>query len=412
MKARKLLINLSVFLFSGFVIVYIIIQLISGLTMDVGFEYALKQSEDDTLEKSCYLMRNETVLYATGTGVTNYSVSEAQKIGARQLIATVYSDEEGMNVQNQIQKINEKIKILEASAIDTSYLTSDISKIDGNIRNSILQMQKKICENDLSFVYQYTEDLLIHYNKRQLVTSNTENFSKEIQELQSLRSSLTATLQNPLCTVYSQGSGYFSTLLDGLESAFSPVFLDSLTVDSFHQMIQQEREIYDETAIGKVITDFTWYALCEVTKSEARDLVEGEKYPVTFLYSSNKKIEAVLHRIVEQTDSDTVVLVFLIEEVPQNFDYTRKQTIKIVKDTVEGISFSRSSLRYVDGIPGVYVIDGNRVGFRRVDIHYQSNALYYSVDHEGASLDGIKFLAQYDRVITEGKDLYIGKILD
>ena len=107
-----------------------------------------------------------------------------------------------------------------------------------------------------------------------------------------------------------------------------------------------------------------------------------------------------------------MILVFLIEEVPQDFDYTRQQTIKIVRKSVGGIAFSQSALRLIDGVQGVFVVAGNTVEFRRVDIIYSSDSLYFSREKERTDEDAKEYLSRFDRVITEGKDLYIGKILD
>lgn len=412
MKAKKLLINLTVFLISGFVIFYIIIQLVSNLSRDVSFQHASLLDVEDTLEKTCYLVRNESVLYADQTGVTTYSVSESQKVGSDQLIATVFSDSRGVDIQKQIQDIDEKIAILERSSVDTSYLTSDISKIDGKIHNSLVKLHLAVVQNKIGLSEQHQEELLINFNKRRVITSNDEGFESQIQALKNEKESLTASLQNPLCSVHTQKSGYFSTLLDGYETKFTPEVLKDLTVDSYHELIAQTPNEKDSNAIGKVITDFDWHTLCEVSSAEAERFVVGKNYNLTFLYSSGQQISSRLERKISQTDTDAVVLVFVVEEVPQDFDYTRKQTVRIVMDTTKGLAFPLSALRIVDGVQGVYIIDGNSVGFRKVDIVYASGSQYYSREKKNGDQDAKSYLGRYDRVITEGKDLYVGKILD
>jgi len=412
MKAKKLLINLSVFILSAFIIVYIIIQLISGLTTDVSFEYASAMTVQDTLEKTGYLVRNETVLFANETGVVNYSVSESQKMGSGQLIATVYENSQGVELQNKIREIDEKIAILERSAVDTSYLTSDVSKIDEKIYDSLVHIRSSMEENRISLTSQYLEEILVNFNKRQIITNTADHFAEQIQTLKDQKASLMSTLHDPICTVSSPASGYFSTLLDGYESNFTPADVASLTVDSFQQLIKKEPKDFGEHAVGKIITDFDWYTLCEASSAEAEGLNVGKKYPITYLYSSGQQIDATLQKKVTQTNSDSVILVFLIEEVPQDFDYTRQQTIKIVRKSVGGIAFSQSALRLIDGVQGVFVVAGNTVEFRRVDIIYSSDSLYFSREKERTDEDAKEYLSRFDRVITEGKDLYIGKILD
>ncbi len=412
MKAKRMLTSFAVFFLSSFIIVYIIVQLVSTLTTDVAYEYASLTKVESALEKNAYLVRNETVLYSDSEGILTYSVSESEKLGKGQLVATAFADTKGVDIQNQIQQIDAKISVLQRSRVDASYLTSDVSKIDNSIYSSLCGLRSAVLNDDIYLTTKEKEKLLISLNKRHLIISSEANYDEKLNELQKQKNDLMASLQNPLCSVYSSASGYFSTLLDGYETVFTPECLDNMNLDSFHQLIQKPKVEYSPMAVGKIVTDFSWHALCEVTSREAEDFVVGKTYPLTFLYSSGSQLNAVLQRKITQTDSDSVVFVFLINEVPGDFDYTRQQSVKIVKETHEGIEFSQSALRLVNGEQGVYVIAGNSVEFRKVDILYAGDSKYYSREFKTTDEEYRMYLNRFDRVITEGKDLYVGKILD
>ncbi len=412
MKAKKLLLSLAVFLLSAFVIVYIIVQLVSGLTTDVSYQYTTFTNVDNYIEKTGYIVRNETVIFAEKEGVLTYSAKESQKLGSNQPIATVFESNQGVDLQNKINKLDEKIALLERCAVDSSYLTSDVSKIDAKIYDSLIKSKYGVLNDNIALTSQYKEDLLISFNKRKLITANAEDFREQIETLQAERATLTASFQSPLCSVYCPTPGYFSTLLDGFETLYQPSVVEDLTVDSYHRLIEQNKVEYSKLAIGKIVTDFHWYTLCEVSNEEAKDFVEGRTYQLSYLYSSGQYIEATLQKIVRQTDTDQTVFVFLIEQIPTDFDYTRKQTVRIVKDRVQGIAFPRSALRLLDGVQGVYVVAGNSVAFRKVDIMQSSDSLFISREPDATAEDAKEYLSRFDRVITEGKNLYVGKILD
>lgn len=412
MKAKDILGGIVFFILAIFAIVYLMIQMISGLTSDVTFEFASFQSFEKTLEKTAYLVRSEEVLFSEGSGILSYNVSESQKVGSGQLVATVYSNTQGIDIQNKIDEIDTKLAILNRSSVDTGYLTSDISKIDEKIGISVSDCRISTETNDLSLIQKYKEDLLINMNKRDLVTSGKGDFSEQIASLQAERDQLTSTLQNPISSVYSGKTGYFSTLLDGYESAFKPEFLDKMTISDFDTMINTEQVQYPESAIGKLITDFDWHTLCEVTATEAETMNVGHEYDVTYLYSACQKLSAILERKVVQTDSDRVILIFRMEEVPAGFDYTRCQSIRIILESKSGISFPSSALRVVDGKQGVYVVAGNVVKFKQVDIIDSSNSKFLSKEPDEKTENPSSYLTKFDRVITGGKDLYVGKILD
>lgn len=422
MKAKKILIGLGTFLLSVFVIVYIMVQLVSSLVTDVSFEYALAEKKVDVLESTAYLIRNERVLYAESAGVTTYFVSESQKIGSNQIIATVYSSGHGVDLQNDLTRLNEQIEILENSAVDTTRLTTDVSKIDNKIYQDLIEVKRLALSGNLGLAHTYKKQIQTNFNKRRLITASENDYSAKIQTLIQKKNQLTATLQDPLCTVYAETPGYFSTLLDGYETVFTPEVLNGLTVDGFNALITRPKAASDPLAIGKVVTDFEWYILCAVDKAEAADLRAGRSYDLSLFYSASASLDGVLQKKIEQTDTDTVILQFLIEKVPQDFDYTRQQAIKIAKRTYSGLRVPRGALRIIDGQMGVYVLNGNTVKFKKIDVVFSTDSEYLSreftsvyqstEEYKESGKNAKEYLSRYDQIITEGKDLYVGKILD
>ena len=409
MNAKRLLGNLAVFLLSAFIIVYIVIQLVSNLTVEVEFEFAEKTTLSETIEKEAYLVRNETVLHSGADGIVTYFVKESEKVAANEIIANVYHSSEAVTIQNRIREIDSKLDILQKSAVDTGYLTSDVSKINSKIYNSLVQMKLALANHRVSLTSQYKEELLVNFNKRQLITNNKKSFSDRIEELQAEKASLTDDLQNPLSSVVTEKAGYFSTLLDGYESVFTVPRIQSLTVDSFHEMLQEPPKDYGQDAIGKIITDFDWYTLSEMSKEEASLFTVGKSYSLVFLGATRDTIQATLHRVISQTDTDRVVLVFLIEEIPTDFDYTRHQNIRISYREYTGLSVPKGALRIVNGTEGVYVLSGNQVEFKKTEIIHTGESLYICTP---ADWQHREFLALHDRIIVSGKDLYVGKIVD
>ncbi len=412
MNAKRLLTNLAVFLLSAFIIVYIIIQLVSNLSTDVEYVYAGFATADKTLEKECYILRNESVLFSETQGIVTYAVRESEKVSAKQMIANVYSTSEGVDLQNRIREIDAKLEILEKSAVDTSYLTSDVSKVDTKIYNTLVQMRSALENRRVSITSQYKEELLIHFNKRQLITNNALTFEERIAALQAENAELTSTLQNPLATVFTESPGYFSTLLDGYEEIFTVDELKNLTVDSFHELLQKKPQSYQRSAIGKIVTDFDWYILCEVSREEAESYDVDRWYSLSFLSAAKDTIQGNLEKKVTQTDSERVILVFRMEKVPSDFDYTRRQSVRISQIDYTGLSIPKSALRILDGEKGVFILSGNQVKFKKVEILYAGDLQYICKSFPEADWQHNDYLALHDRVITSGKDLYVGKIVD
>ena len=63
----------------------------------------------------------------------------------------------------------------------------------------------------------------------------------------------------------------------------------------------------------------------------------------------------LLSKVITQTDTEDIVLIFSTKTIPADLNFTRRQTVNVVKESFEGIRISASSVRVLDGVRGVYV---------------------------------------------------------
>ena len=223
-----------------------------------------------------------------------------------------------------------------------------------------------------------------------------------------------------------------------------------MTTDDFEKMINSEPDTESiSKASGKIIKNFKWRVLCKRTKREAEELIEGTEYPVIFPYSYNTEIDMTLEKIITETDGNTAVMVFSSSYMPQDFNYARKQEIEVVKQRYTGLRVKKTAMRFIEGdirsaaeieeaekntIPlseealakikgphkGVFVLDGNVISFKYAE-EICDLGDYYIIDAGKDSYldrDGSEKVSQYERlslydqVVVEGKDLYVGKIIE
>ena len=85
----------------------------------------------------------------------------------------------------------------------------------------------------------------------------------------------------------------------------------------------------------------------------------------------------------------------------------RIEKIEIITDEYEGFKISNSSIRTVDGQQGVYIVRGNLMGFRKIKIIYTTDD--YSIVTNPDNNSG--YIKLYDKVVTEGVDLYDNKLI-
>ncbi len=353
-----------------------------------------------------YLFRTQSLVSAKEQGSVSYLAEDGEKVGAGQSIANVYQVTDGA-VTAQIEQLDEQIAILKESAL--SGITADTTTVD----RKISQLQQSIRKSTDSGNYEYAQtlerELQVQLNRRALILAQKKNYSDEIFFLMSERAKLTESLGAYREVIAADTASYFFRGTDGYESLFSADTVSSLTVSSFLGLTEAQ-PAPSANAIGTLVSDCTWYVALPVDRAAAAMYTVKAKYNVTFPHNDDTTLSMALSRILSESGSDTSVLIFETDLLPAGFSYDRSQPVKIEQSEISGIRIPASALRVIDGETGVYIQYGTAVRFKKVEILRDENGAYLVADlSEGKASS--PYLRPNDSVITQGKDLYDGKII-
>ena len=187
-----------------------------------------------------------------------------------------------------------------------------------------------------------------------------------------------------------------------------------MTLDEYYKTVESDPVDHTNSlAVGKLINSPEWYVLSEISADQLKKFTEGNTYPLTFPYNSDVVIKMKLERIIRENSSESVVLVFKTNTMPDNFNYLRKQSVQIVEESYTGYKVPANALRVVDGVKGVYILSGNTVKFKEVEVLVELNG-YFIVKEQPTYLEDENYnkkLGLYDVIIISGKNLYDGKIV-
>ena len=103
-------------------------------------------------------------------------------------------------------------------------------------------------------------------------------------------------------------------------------------------------------------------------------------------------------------------MIFECNQLPENFSLERCQNADVELSSVDGIYVPHSSIARVDGIRGVYVLRGSVVYFRKIDIIYNGSD-YCLVAENGEGEGDYKYLENNELIITNGKNLFDGRVM-
>ena len=418
--------NVALLLLMMFLVIYAFFQILPTFTQNITTETALLVSVYDTCKTTGYIFRSEQLVEKSTGGVTVTLVKDGERVSKGQIFANVYSDSSSAGLQEQINAIDRKIDILSKSVVDTDLYVTDITKTDQAIDKDFDTLFSMVSAGDLSDVLTIEKSLLVYMNKKTLITNMNNGYHSEIASLQNERNALQSRIRSVSKSLYAASSGYYYGDVDGYENVFTPDKLNDLTLASFRELTSHEAEtsLSSHTA-GKIVTDFVWHLVCEADKYSAAGFTVGSYYKIRFPSFSEEMVTMKLVNAVSVTSDDTALLVFRGNTAPENFPYLRTQEADIIGQSHTGLAVSKKAVRIVDGQKGVYILDGDIVRFRLIEILFEEEDSYIvapekpvpdeadanTEDVEISDRPAYKYLSLYDNVIVGGKDLFDGKIL-
>ncbi len=406
---RQVLLYVLTSLLSLGVILYIGYHLFYGLTQKVETAPASPETIRSSLAAEMYLFREETVLLSrTESGSVIAAVADGTRVGVGDTVAQRY-DVSSPNVVLAIAEVDEQIRVLTAMRENTLSVRDTVS-IDREIYEIMQNIAADGRAGNGQGAVSYRSDLRAALIRRAVVTGATSNVESELARLNAERQSLLQSLGSRRETVTVQKSGYFYAVVDGYESLFTNETARTMSLSDFRTLCSESATPVSARAVGKIATDYTWYAACLLPLTEVKNLTEGEVYPIRFAYNGDRTISMTLDRLVRE--GDTVMLVFRCGVMPPDFTYTRLQPAEIADSVYNGLRVPVSAIRVVDGVTGVYILKGSVMHYRAVKLIVEEEdwVLLENAPEEDPPA-GYTWLMQNEIVITKGRRLREGRIL-
>ena len=392
-----------------FIVVYLVYHVLTSFSEKVRTSPTELVTVNEKISVEAYIMRDETILHSTYEGNAGYLYTDGDKVSAGSVVANIYPGSGSDEARSRMIQIDRQINVLENSMISENAASSDSKKIDGETETLFNTMLKNISSNDLDYVVRRRDEFLTLLNRRQLITNSVSGFGSLIEQLKYEKYNLNAPSNNIEETVTAPVSGYFYSDTDGYEELFSSKNIDLFNRDDFDRITRADPEAKAGNTVGKLVTDYKWYIVCEVGSDKLPFFTEGDRHSVVFPFSSDAEIPMKLYRIINDSDNDRLILIFETGIIKSDFNYLRRQSVDIVENSYTGYKVPVSAIRMVDGVKGVYVLSGNVVEFRKIEALAEIDG--YCIVAENPENDG-EHLGLYDQIITKGKGVHENMVID
>lgn len=407
-------------------IVYVGYHVLDRFSPGLELIDAVPSSVTRTIAVDAYIMRDEEPLYTNGTssGSVAPAVSDGGRVSMYSKIVDVYSNA-SPDVEKRMAEIDEQITLLEKNRADNRSVQSTAG-LDAEIYDHIFNIRSHCADGEYADALSLRTGLLIDIKKRAILNGEITDYSAQISMLQNEKNLLKSSLGTHLETVYSSSTGYYFSKCDGYGEIFSADRVDTMTYDEFVAMTETEPEYSGGLSIGTMVHDFNWYIACPMPKTEAAALLDLRDCNVLFDYSGIS-LDMELYRVVPQTPGENAVVIFRCEKMPQGFDYTRMQPVRISAVEYTGFEIPLAAVRVVGGYEGVYILDEVTLEFRRINIIYENDGTVICTgkpqsikidksddtsDEDSAADDEVfPWIKQNDVIVVSGTELYSGKVI-
>ena len=412
MKSKDRLLKILAVLAAVVIVIYFAAEMYSIANKTFTTQTVYEQTVLETVDAKMYIIRDETPLTTTASGVTVPLAKNGERVSKGSTIAAVFPSEASAENYVKATALEQKLETYKKIDGQLKLANIDINKLNSEINNKFISLLDAAYENDYSSVGDDKLSFAEKLSRKQISLGKEVDCAAQIAELENevsvLRSSST-----PTEILAAEEAGYFVSELDGYENHLTSADIESLTRDKLEEAFKAKKSEKPDGTVGKIIDGYNWYIATVVDTAKVSELSKGSSVNLIFGDSDNRKVSTYIHH-VKAFDSNESLVVFRCNLMNDGLTDLRIVEGKIVVNEYTGLKVNRDAVRLDDeGNSGVYVRRGNIVNFRSVNIIYSEDS--FIIASKPAADSGIELdythLKLYDEVVLSGKELKDGMVI-
>lgn len=404
---KQLFKNIGTFLVSVVLLAYVLLQIYPMLYSSITTETVYTYSAYETLNVDCVAIRNETPVPLNTSNYVFYTVQNGTRVANGGTIAQLYAGKQDALTKQRLEEMDVEIASLkEIQALGASGVAS-LSILDTQIDRAMAELVDAGSAATLTEIHDLRQRLLGFFNKKQTVTGKTTDFSARIQALEQQRATLAGGYKAAVGTVKAPVAGYFVDHVDGMEGVLTVKDVDKMTTDNVRTALSGEMAAASTAYAGKIVSDYSWYIVCVVPGSYAATLAKDKQLNIRLPFVTDEEIPV---KVVgcNRDDAGDLAVIFECVNMSEALSSIRKESLEILLVEHSGLRVPKRAITTNAAQEvGVYIRSGDIVRFRKIEQKYSDAADY--VICEQRDEDG--YLRLYDDIITEGTNLYDGKLI-
>ncbi|MEE0264700.1 MAG: HlyD family efflux transporter periplasmic adaptor subunit, partial [Acutalibacteraceae bacterium] len=381
-------------------------------------------------KSEAYIFRQESYITNDNGGVLHYNVNDCSSVALNGIIANVYETEtDAINI-TEIDDLNKEIEHLNKLNAMTRVTGTSLEAINSSLNSQLTGFISDVQNNDLTNAKSTMNYLLYSLNAKQVTTGKSIDFDTRLTELQTQRESLLQTTKPAIAQISSPMAGVFTSQTDGCELLYDYKKVPEITYSELAKVKDTPPEPVPMNVIGKVISDVNWYICCPMTSKEAEEFKEiYDMVDINIPYASADTLTARVVAVNDDAKTGSAVVVLECKNMNNTLAKIRSEEVDISVREYSGIKVDKSAVHKdkitatkenADGttntvekvVEGVYILYGNELKFKEIIKLYETDEyVICDTEPDEEKLFSGSTIKLYDKIVTEGTDLYAGKIV-
>ena len=380
---------------SVFILIMVGSQIAFMINNSHDTEEAVLYTVNENITFKGMFLRDERVINYDNTsgGVINYLYGDGLKVAENSAIAKVYSNGDQIYYRNRLSRLKTVLSDLKRaqSPGTTNYVQAE--SLRSKIKNDYLNVTNMIQQKDYSSVSSKSDDLLYTMNIYNIVTGSEANFKPMINQIKSEINDLKTKIEDPVDSINTNSAGYFVKSVDGYESSVSYDDIDNMSTDELKKLFDIKPKVTDNT-VGKILKSYEWKFL-GIIKNTNKFLI-NDGLSIRF-NSSNKVYDVTVDSIKPIDGTNNSVVILSCNEIDENVLSSRFDNAELIFDEYTGVKVPREAIRFQGKQKGAYVMLGQQITFKKIDVIYEGDDYVLSKNTSDDS-----YLLLYDQILLEG----------
>ncbi len=409
MKSRNRLLKILAAVAVLVVVAFFAVELYGLTAQSFTTETAYVHTVLETVDAQMFVIRDETILTSSGTGVTVQLAENGERVSRGSSIVAVFESEDNATNYVEASNLRKKLDVYNSINGQLEFDNVDMDKLASEIDNEFMAVIDAVYNNDFAAVEDSRLVLNEKISRRQVSLGQTVDCQAKITELTSQVTALEST-SKVSSVISAESSGYFVGEADGYENVLTVADLENLSPDMLTKALNAKQSAIPANTVGKIINGYNWYVATVIDTGKVVGFEKGKEIKLIFGETEDRAFKTKVYS-VKAVEGNKSLVVFQCSLMNDELASLRKISGKVVINEHTGLKISKDALRFdADGNAGVYVRRANIVNFRSVNTVYTDDKYIVAVNKEGLDLE-YPHLKLYDEVIISGKDLSDGMVI-